>query len=143
MSLYLLLTAGSKQIFVKLESSSSRTITIQVDVETDTSQVLKQKIYAKSFVPTQIQRLSYGGRILDDKKTLTTYNVQNGSTVHMFVSSCGVVSLRSGWKDNFDTSCKPMVDQTISGLSAFYAILYVMVSISISAYCLPLLHLSS
>ena len=71
---------------------------------------------------------------MEDKKTLATYNIQNGSTVHMFVSSTGVVSIGSGWIGNFDTLCRPMVGQTVAGLSAFNAVLYVVVSNCIGVF---------
>lgn len=73
--------------------------------------------------------------MLDDKKTLVTYGIQHGSTIHMFLSSTSMMSAGLGWAGNFLTSCKPMCGQTIAGLCAFNAVLYVVVSYSFTMHC--------
>ena len=48
---------------------------IRADIEKDTVQVLKQKIYSKLNIPTALQNLNYGGKTLQDNLILKEYNI--------------------------------------------------------------------
>ncbi|BBN19566.1 ubiquitin-like protein Nedd8 [Marchantia polymorpha subsp. ruderalis] len=67
------------QIFVKTHSG-----TIALDVESgDTIGRAKAKFQAKKGLSSLEQRLVYGGKQLEDGKTLSDYNIQEESTVDL------------------------------------------------------------
>ena len=113
---------GSTQIFIK----STKTITIMVDLASDDGQTLRQKIYSKTRTPTSIISLNYGGRLIhSDQTKLQDYNISQGSTLHMWVSP--QKRLYSAWDSMFRVDlCRPIVQQSPSGMSAFNSCLRVL-----------------
>jgi hypothetical protein len=75
------------QVFVK--TFAGKTITVEVEPD-ESIESLKNKVQSKEGVPPNQQRLLFGGKQLDSRKSISDYDIEDESTMHM------VLRLRGG-----------------------------------------------
>lgn len=84
------------ELFVKSISGKSRTV---VGNATTTIREIKEQIREKEGVSVEESRLIYGGKNLEDTRTLGDYNLISNTTIHMVLRVQGGAIVERSSKD--------------------------------------------
>jgi len=77
-------------MMIKVKTLTGKEIEVDID-GTDKIERIKERVEEKEGIPPPQQRLIFGGKQMMDDKTVSEYNVNPGSVLHL------VLALRGGY----------------------------------------------
>lgn len=78
---------------ISIRTLAGKTISLSVE-SADSIQIVKAKIYDKVGVPPDQQRFVYGGRLLENTRSLSYYKIENKSTLQLVVKRRDTIFIR-------------------------------------------------
>ncbi|XP_054667892.1 NEDD8-like [Grus americana] len=66
-------------MLIKVKTLSGK----ELEINIDKVERIKELVEEKEGIPPQQQRLTYGGKHMNDKKTVANYKIQHGSVLHL------------------------------------------------------------
>ena len=79
-----------ESFFLKVIGTTGITYKIYFDnIDDITVEDLKDKVYEKMYISSNVFQLTYNGKILDEKKKLSDYDIRNDSTINCIENTLG------------------------------------------------------
>ena len=105
-------------IIIKNLVSTEETISLDIEAE-DTIQYIKSKINDQVNIPSDKQILVFAGKTLENTQTVSYYNIQNDSILHMIVRQCS-----STYPISIRTFSNRLIDLSVDGTETISFVKY-------------------